>query len=104
MQKNLITKNLRNTLLYVIVFLVVSSCKPTNETKSNESLHFLNLELIADKLIERSNLKKGEKVLLISKPGSFDPIISLLEEKINLSGAQYLGTFSVDSLIKPDYW
>ena len=91
-------------LLYTIVFLVVSSCKPTNETKSNESLYFLNLELIADKLIERSNLKKGEKVLLISKPGSFDPIISLLEEKINLSGAQYLGTFSVDSLIKPDYW
>ena len=91
-------------LLYTIVFLVVSSCKPTNETKSNESLYFLNLELIADKLIERSNLKKGEKVLLISKQGSFDPIISLLEEKINLSGAKYLGTFSVDSLIKPDYW
>ena len=41
---------------------------------------------------------------MISKPGSFDPIISLLEEKINHSGAQYLGTFSVDSLIKPDYW
>ena len=100
----MITKNLRNTLLYAIVFLVGSSCKPTNETKSNESLYFLNLELIADKLIERSNLKKGEKVLLISNPSSFDPIISLLEEKINLSGARYLGTFSVDSLIKPDYW
>ena len=77
----MITKNLKNTLLYVIVFLVVSSCKPTNETKSNDSFSFPNWELIANKLIERSNLKKGEKVLLISKPGSFDPIISLLEEK-----------------------
>ena len=26
------------------------------------------------------------------------------KKKINLSGAKYLGTFSVDSLIKPDYW
>ena len=98
------SKNLRNILLYALVFLVVSSCKLTNERKSNDSFSFPNWELIANKLIERSNLKKGEKVLLISKPGSFDPIISLLEEKINLSGAKYLGTFSVDSLIKPDYW
>ena len=61
-------------LLYTIVFLVVSSCKPTNETKSNESLHFLNLELIADKLIERSNLKKGEKVKN-SEPGKIESLI-----------------------------
>jgi len=91
-------------LLYAIVFLIVSSCKSKDEKKSNESLSFLNLELIADKLIERSDLKKGEKVILISQPGGFDPIVSLLSEKINNSGALYLGTFSVDSLKNPDYW
>ena len=95
---------MKDILLYAVAFLIISGCKLANETKSNESLSFLNLELIADKLIERSDLKKGEKVLLISKPGGFDPIISLLEEKINHSGAKYLGTFSVDSLIKPNYW
>ena len=91
-------------MLYAIVFLIVSSCKSKDEKKSNESLSFLNLELIADKLIERSDLKKGEKVILISQPGGFDPIVSLLSEKINNSGALYLGTFSVDSLKNPDYW
>ena len=91
-------------MLYAIVFLIVSGCKSKDETTSNDSLSFPNWELIADKLIERSDLKKGEKVILISQPGGFDPIVSLLSEKINNSGALYLGTFSVDSLKNPDYW
>ena len=91
-------------MLYAIVFLIVSSCKSKDEKKSNDPLSFPNWELIADKLIERSDLKKGEKVILISQPGGFDPIVSLLSEKINNSGALYLGTFSVDSLKNPDYW
>ena len=91
-------------MLYAIVFLIISGCKSKDETTSNDSLSFPNWELIADKLIERSDLKKGEKVILISQPGGFDPIVSLLSEKINNSGALYLGTFSVDSLKNPDYW
>ena len=95
---------MKDTLLYAVTFLIISGCKLTDETKLNDPLSFPDWELIADKLIERSDLKKGEKVILISQPGGFDPIILLLSEKINNSGALYLGTFSVDSLKNPDYW
>jgi len=95
---------LKDTLLYAVTFLIISGCKLTDETKLNDPLSFPDWELIADKLIERSDLKKSEKVILISQPGGFDPIILLLSEKINNSGALYLGTFSVDSLKNPDYW
>tara|TARA_X000001036_G_scaffold425303_1_gene451359 strand:+ start:2463 stop:3557 length:1095 start_codon:yes stop_codon:yes gene_type:complete len=65
---------------------------------------FPNWEAIADKLLERSDLVKEEKVVLIAKPGEFDPLIELLAEKINKTGAIYLGTFSVNSSVKPVKW
>jgi hypothetical protein len=65
---------------------------------------FPDWEAIASKLMERSELVEGEKVILMAQPGSFDPLVPLLAEKINKAGAIYLGTFSVDSSSKPVAW
>ena len=40
----------------------------------------------------------------MAQPGKFDPLIKVLVEKIKKTGAIYLGSFSVDSLIKPVDW
>lgn len=65
---------------------------------------FPDWQAISNKLTERSDLVKGEKVILMAKPGDFDPLIPLLAKKINETGALYLGTFSVDSITKPVSW
>ena len=71
-------------------------CKK-KEFSKNQIKSFPDWHAISNKLIEKSDLVKGEKVLLISKPGKFDPLVSILSEKINKTGAVYLGTFSVNS-------
>ena len=71
-------------------------CKK-KEFSKNQIKSFPDWDAISNKLIEKSDLVKGEKVLLISKPGKFDPLVSILSEKINKTGAVYLGTFSVNS-------
>ena len=90
-----------NFMFFVLLFFI--SCQNIKEQK-NEMKSFPNWEAIADKLLERSDLVKEEKVVLIAKPGEFDPLIELLAEKINKTGAIYLGTFSVNSSVKPVKW
>ena len=88
-------------MFFVLLFFI--SCQNIKEQK-NEMKTFPNWEAIADKLLERSDLVKEEKVVLMAKPGEFDPLIELLAEKINKTGAIYLGTFSVNSSVKPVKW
>ena len=88
-------------MFFVLLFFI--SCQNIKEQK-NEMKSFPNWEAIADKLLERSDLVKEEKVVLIAKPGEFDPLIELLAEKINKTGAIYLGTFSINSSVKPVKW
>lgn len=90
-----------NFMFFVLLFFI--SCQNIKEQK-NEMKPFPNWEAIADKLLERSDLVKEEKVVLMAKPGEFDPLIELLAEKINKTGAIYLGTFSVNSSVKPVKW
>ena len=90
-----------NFMFFVLLFFI--SCQNIKEQK-DEMKSFPNWEAIADKLLERSDLVKEEKVVLIAKPGEFDPLIELLAEKINKTGAIYLGTFSVNSSVKPVKW
>ena len=90
-----------NFMFFVLLFFI--SCQNIKEQK-NEMKSFPNWEAIADKLLERSDLVKEEKVVLMAMPGEFDPLIELLAEKINKTGAIYLGTFSVNSSVKPVKW
>ena len=65
---------------------------------------FPDWEAVATLLMERIDLVEGEQVILIAKPGRFDPLVSLFSEKIFKRGAIYQGTFSVDSSLKPVVW
>ena len=65
---------------------------------------FPDWEAMATQLMERVDLVEGEQEILIAKPGRFDSLVSLLSEKIFKKGAIYLGTFSVDSSLKPVVW
>ena len=87
----------------LLIFFCWLGCQqkeaPTIQIKS-----FPDWEAIATKLMERSDLVGGEQVILMAQPGSFDPLVSLLSEKIHKKGAIYLGTFSVDSSSRPVTW
>lgn len=55
----------------------------------------LNLDAIANVIIERSKLQNGERVLLIAKPGEFDSLVYVLKNKIPSVNAEFLGAISV---------
>lgn len=98
---------MKKLALPIVVMLLISFCWLACQQKEESAVQikaFPDWEAIASKLMERSDLVEGEKVILMAQPGSFDPLIPLLAEKINKSGAIYLGTFSVDSSSKPAAW
>ena len=70
---------------------------------ANEVASTLNFEKISALLLERMDLKKDEKVLLLIKPGRFDKLIHLLEDGIKNKNAEYLGTVSVTDQ-QPKEW
>ncbi len=53
--------------------------------------------------MERMDLEKGEKVLLVASPGRFDPLVDIIADGIMSTGAEYLGTVSVTG-DQPDPW
>lgn len=55
-------------------------------------------------LLQRMNLEPGEKILLIGKPGKFDPLVPMLKDWIENAKGKYLGVISVDSINYPDEW
>lgn len=77
-------------------------CQP----KPAETNHVFgpHMEAMADKILERSGLQPGERVLMIGQPDDFDYLISILGKKIADRGAVYLGTISVDSTLWPEGW
>ncbi len=90
-----------------IVTMLISFCWLSCQQKKEAIVQikaFPDWEAIANKLMERSNLVPGEKVILMAQPGSFDPLVPLLAEKISKTGATYLGTFTVDSASRPAAW
>ena len=76
--------------------VLISFCWLACQKKEESTIQiksFPDWEAIASKLMERSDLVEGEKVILMAQPGSFDPLVPLLAEKIHQRGAIYLGTF-----------
>ena len=64
-----------------IVLLAFVSCN--NQKKSEyQTKSFPDWEAMANKLIARSDLLEGEKVVLMAQPGKFDPLIQILVEKM----------------------
>ena len=97
---------MRNILASNFMFFILLcflSCHNKEESKDKNN-SFPDWEAIANKLLERSDLVEGEKVVLVAKPGDFDPLIELLVKKIPKTGAIYLGTFSVNPNKMPREW
>ncbi len=87
--------------------LLISFCWSACQKKEGSTFQiksFPDWEAIANKLLERSDLEAGEKVILMAQPGSFDSLIFLLAKLIHETGAIYLGTFSVDSSSSSAAW
>ncbi len=97
-------KKLALPSLILLISFCWLACQQKEESNTVQVNPFPDWEAIASKLMERSNLVEGERVILMAQPGSFDPLVLLLAEKINKTGAIYLGTFSVDSSAKPAGW
>ena len=90
------------SVIQAIILLAVFSCqKKSAEVTSKLPLDW---EALSDKIIERSQVQPGERVIMIALPGDFDPLVQLLSEKFPERGAEFLGTISVDSLSWPNSW
>ena len=68
----------KNLVFMLSIFLI--SCQYNSKNNLNKTV--LKWEDISDKIIERSDLFKGERVLMIAEPGKFDTLVSLLAQKI----------------------
>ncbi len=88
--------------LLVFISVVIFSCqKKASETSSKIKLDW---EALANTIVKQSDLQPGERVIMVAKPGDFDPLVAMLADKISKTGALYLGTVSVDSASWPDSW
>ena len=92
-----------NLAVLILLLYACQSCRSGTGNEEIDNKGHLNYDLIANKLIERAALKSNENVLLVGSPGRFDPLITLLVEAINKSGAKYLGTISVNDTF-PESW
>ena len=94
---------------FCFFILLLSSCQsPAPETdqantEDTEVSFTFNWEAMADKLLERMNLQAGERVMMVGKPGVFDPLVPLLRERIAAAQAEDLGVFSVTDTA-PEGW
>ncbi len=91
-------------VMTLFLLTVVFSCQKKSKEPTIRRSFSLNMEAISTKLMERSHLQPGERVLLMGKPGEFDSLIVLLSQKIKKAGAVYFGTISVDSTSWPEGW
>ncbi len=97
---------MKSKLLQIAIcafFLILSGCNVSTDQKSDEPSNRLDFGALADLLTERMDLQSGEKVLLVGTPGRFDPLISLLKDRIGSSPGEYLGAISVTDT-QPEEW
>lgn len=77
--------------------------KPEAVVSDSTAFH-LEWQAMTAMLMQRINMEPGEKILLVSSPGKFDPMIPFLKEGIETAKGKYLGTISVDSTRWPEEW
>ncbi|MEQ9591952.1 MAG: aminopeptidase [Cyclobacteriaceae bacterium] len=94
-------KHIKGLVIVCALFFIYACNEPQKETKVDG--FSLDLELIADKLISQSQLQSGERVLLVGQPGQFEELVPLLQERIEGSGAIFLGARSIDDN-HPETW
>jgi hypothetical protein len=98
--------NMRQTICSLVFVIGVAGCGQKTEPEQADDPAFFQMrwDALATTVMERTQLSKGERVLLVARPGRFDPLIVSLSQKIEQSGAVYLGTISVDTADSPPEW
>lgn len=95
------------TLLLAILFLFsdFGSIRNFIDTKTINFpvMEDLDWESMANIMMDRMDLQPGENVLMVARPGRFNPLISLLGQNISKAGSNILGTVSV-SASTPGEW
>lgn len=79
--------------LLILTSLLWISCNPPKETGDDKG--GLDFERIAAKIISQADVQAGERVLIVTDPGRFDPLVGYLKEEIEERDAKYLGTESL---------
>lgn len=90
---------LPNSFLLLLLSLLLIKC---SQPKC-EDYRKLNYEAIAGLIVQRSDLEKDQKVLLVGVPGNFDALVDELARQIEESEAEYLGCLSTTSE-QPEAW
>ena len=98
------------SFLVLPLILALPSCTPAssgdeNTTEAQDTIAGFTFawQAMADKILERAALQQGERVLLVGKPGLFDPLITLIRSGVRGAGAEDLGAISVTAS-QPAEW
>lgn len=86
--------------LIIFTTLIWISCSGPKEATSPDGLDF---ERIAAKIIEQADVQKGERVLIVTDPGRFDPLVGYLRSEIEARDGVYLGTESLGKSMNPEW-
>jgi hypothetical protein len=98
--KKIKSKDPVQNLIAVLIATTLLSCKEKTGIQHTGGLDF---HAIAEKILEQARVQKGERILLVIKPGRFDPLVVHLKDHIEEAGGIYLGTVSTDSN-QPEEW
>lgn len=91
----------RHTSLLTALFAAYLLILPSSG--SAQSLPPIDDPALAELLLNKLDVGGGEKVLLVGKPGRFDPLIDQLQQGLRNRGANFLGTWSVEGPV-PASW
>ena len=69
---------------------------------SSTTLSALDHKALAERIVQQMRLEPGEKVLLLSHPGEFEPLIPLLRQAVARAGGVDLGNWQVLGTEHPD--
>jgi hypothetical protein len=77
--------------------VLLSGCEPppSSESVGDPVGSALDYEALADHVLQRLALERGERVLLVAMPGRFDTMVSRFREGVTAAGAVDLGAWSV---------
>jgi hypothetical protein len=75
------------------------------EMESRDSTTFyFDWNAMTTLLVQQMNIQPGERILLVARPGRFDPLVLSLQEWIEERGGVFLGAISVDTSRVPTRW
>ena len=96
-------KSIAVLCLSVILIHCTGKRSEVDSPEVSGSQRSLQWDQLGALLIERMDLQPNEKVLLLARPGRFDPLVEVLEQKISSMNARYLGTISITDQ-QPKAW